>query len=314
MKRFILRRILALIPVGFLVTFMVFMLMHIIPGDPVIALLGDQAAPETVAVLRHQLGLDRPVLVQYGTWLWHLLHGDMGRSFHNYDTVAHLVMERYPTTLELAVLGILTAVLIGIPLGVVSGAFQNSKTDGAVTVLSVTGISLPSFWLGILLIWVFSVKLGWLPSVGFVPLKTSLVQNLKTMVLPVTTLAVAQAAVIARMTRSGLIQVLRLDYIRTARAKGVHGRTVVLRHGMRNALIPVVTVVGLQVGHLLGGAVIVESIFGLPGLGRLIVDSIYNRDFLVVQGTVLFLAFSFLGVNLAVDLLYAYLDPRIRYS
>jgi len=313
MTRYVARRLLATIPVVLLVTVMVFLLLHITPGDPVVIMLGEEASPDAVTALRHALDLDRPLPVQYGDWLWHAVHGDLGASLRTHDPVTALVLERYPATLELSALAMLLSLCIAIPLGVLSAVRRNSWLDALVTPLAISGISMPSFWLGILLIWVFSVLLPWFPTVGFIPLGVSVAGNLHTLVLPVVTLGVALAAIVMRITRASVLQVLQFDYVRTARAKGVREPVVVLRHALRTALIPVVTVLGLQTGALLGGAVIVETIFALPGVGRLIVDSIFARDFPVVQGAVLILAISFIAVNLAVDLMYARLDPRIRY-
>ncbi|HLJ60175.1 MAG TPA: nickel ABC transporter permease [bacterium] len=311
---YVVRRLLATVPVVVLVTVMVFLLLHITPGDPVVIMLGEEASPDTVAALRHALGLDQPLPAQYGTWLWHAAHGDLGASLRTHDPVGALVLARYPTTLELSALAMILSLCIAIPAGVLSAVRRNSWLDVLVTPLAISGISMPSFWLGILLIWFFSVLLPWFPTVGFVPLGVSLAGNLHTMVLPVVTLGAALAAIVMRITRASLLHVLQLDYVRTARAKGVRERGVVLRHALRTALIPVVTVLGLQTGSLLGGAVIVETIFALPGVGRLIVDAIFARDFPVVQGAVLVLALSFILVNLGVDLVYARLDPRIRYQ
>lgn len=314
MARYIARRLLATIPVVVLVTVIVFLLLHVTPGDPVVIMLGDQAAPDAVAALRHNLGLDLPLPVQYGVWLWRVARGDLGTSLRTHDPVSRLALARYPTTLELLVLAMLVSLAIAIPTGVLSAVRRNTWIDMLLTPLAISGVSLPSFWVGILLIWAFSVTLAWFPTVGFVPLGSSIVGNLRTMVLPVVTLGVALAAIVMRITRASLLQVLRLDYVRTARAKGVTEGAIILRHALRTTLIPVVTVLGLQTGTLLGGAVIVESIFALPGMGRLIVDAIFARDFPLVQGVVLILAVSFILVNLGVDLLYAWLDPRIRYA
>lgn len=314
MARYVARRLLTTIPVVVLVTVIVFLLLHVTPGDPVVIMLGDQAAPDAVAALRHNLGLDLPLPVQYGVWLWRVARGDLGTSLRTHDPVSRLALARYPTTLELLVLAMLVSLAIAIPTGVLSAVRRNSWIDMLLTPLAISGVSLPSFWVGILLIWAFSVTLAWFPTVGFVPLGTSVVGNLRTMVLPVVTLGVALAAIVMRITRASLLQVLRLDYVRTARAKGVAEAAIILRHALRTTLIPVVTVLGLQTGTLLGGAVIVESIFALPGMGRLIVDAIFARDFPLVQGVVLILAVSFILVNLGVDLLYAWLDPRIRYA
>ena len=314
MIAYIARRLLATVPVALLVTVMVFLLLHITPGDPAVIMLGDEASPDAVAALRHSLNLDRPLAAQYGIWLWRAARGDLGASLRTHDPVARLILARYPTTLELTLLAMLLSLCIALPAGVLTAVRRNSWLDAMVTPLAISGVSMPSFWLSILLIWLFSVTLPWFPTVGFVPLGIGVADNLHALTLPVVTLGAALAALVMRITRASLLQVLQLDYVRTARAKGVRTGTVVLRHALRTALIPVVTVLGLQTGSLLGGAVIVESIFALPGIGRLIVDAIFGRDFPVVQGVVLVLAISFILVNLGVDLLYARLDPRIRYQ
>ncbi|MDO4712192.1 MAG: ABC transporter permease [Peptostreptococcaceae bacterium] len=305
MHKYILRRFLLLIPVIVGVTFIIFTMMYLTPGDPAKIMLGESAKAEDVARLRAELGLDKPYLVQFGNYVKNaVLHQDIGRSYTTKRAVTEEVMTRFPVTLKLAAFSILIAVAIGIPVGIVSATKQYSLFDNVSMVVALLGVSMPNFWQGLLLILLFSVKLKLLPASGF--------SSFKHMILPAVTIGTSTAAVITRMTRSSMLEVIRQDYIRTARAKGQVESKVVNRHALKNALIPIITVVGLQFGYLLGGAVLTESIFAVPGVGRLMVDSIKTRDFPVVQGAVLFIAVTFSIVNLFVDIMYAYVDPRIR--
>jgi len=314
MGRYILRRLVQMVPVLFLVSLIVFSLLHLTPGDPAISMLGEEATPESVAALREKLGLDQPLPVQYVRWLGAVLQGDLGRSIRSNQPVSEAIFDRLPVTIELSVLSALIALIIAIPAGVISAMRRNSPLDTSATTIALLGVSLPNFFLAILLIFGLSLKLGWLPPIGYTPFLDDPVENLRKMIMPAVTLGTALSAIVMRMMRSSLLEILDEDYVRTARAKGLNEANVVRRHAMRNALIPVVTVVGLQIGGLLGGAIITESIFVLPGIGRLLVDSIFQRDFPLVQGVVLFASLAFLFANLAVDLLYAVLDPRIRYA
>lgn len=314
MTRYIAKRLIAMIPVLFLVTLVVFMILHLTPGDPAVIILGEEATPQSLAALRHELGLDQPLYTQYLTWLAHLASGDLGKSIRTHQPVGEAINERLPTTIELTFLAMVFSLLIAIPSGIISATRRNSASDIAATTFALIGISMPNFFLAILLIFVFSLYLRWFPPIGFTPLTKDLILNLKGMVLPAITLGSATAALVARLTRSSLLEVLSQDFIRTAWAKGLRGRAVIYRHALKNAMIPILTVVGLQVGALLGGAFITETIFALPGVGRLAIDSIFERDFPLVQGSVLFIATVYLFVNLAVDVLYAYLDPRIHYG
>jgi peptide/nickel transport system permease protein len=314
MGRYILRRLIAMVPVMFLVTVIVFSLLHLSPGDPATSMLGEEASPEAIAALRSRLGLDEPLPVQYVKWLGAVLQGDLGRSIRSNQPVSDAIRERLPVTIELALLSVLVSLVIAIPVGLISAMRRNSVLDSTATTVALLGVSLPNFFLAILLIYLLSLHLRWLPPIGYVSIVDDPVGNLKRMIMPALTLGTALSAIVMRMMRSSLLEVLDQDYIRTARAKGLSESRMVRVHAMRNALIPVVTVVGLQIGGLLGGAIIVESIFVLPGIGRLLVDSIFQRDFPLVQGVVLFASLAFLFANLAVDLLYAFLDPRIRYS
>lgn len=310
---YLLRRLVEALPTLFLVSVVVFFLTRILPGDPVRLLLGEEPDPKVAEEVRRSLGLDRPLLVQYAGWLWNLFQGDLGRSIKDGTPVARLILEKLPTTIELATLAMLVALAIGLPSGVVAAVRRGTWLDGLVTSTSLMGVSVPNFFLGIMLIYLFSLRLGWVPPSGYVELWIDPKRNLLLMVLPAVTLGTALAGAIARFTRNSLLEVLSQDYIRTAKAKGVSSAAVVLKHGLRNAAIPIVTVLGLQLGGLLGGAVVTEQIFSIPGFGRLVVDAVFTRDFTVLQGVVLTSALAVFVVNTAVDVLYALIDPRIRY-
>lgn len=314
MGLYILRRLLTMIPVLLLVSVLVFSLIHLIPGDPAVSILGEEATPQAVAALRAKLGLDQPIPVQYAKWLGSVLRGDLGRSIRSNQPVGEAIAERLPVTVELAILSIVISLSIAIPAGIVAAMRRNSVLDAGSTFVALLGVSLPNFFLAILLILVFGVQLQVLPPFGYQPITQGLGGNLQRMILPAITLGTALAAIVTRMMRSSLLEVLDQDYIRTARAKGLREGRMVQAHALKNALMPVVTIVGLQIGGLLGGAIITESIFVLPGIGRLLVDAIFQRDFPLVQGVVLFVSLAFLFSNFAVDMVYAYLDPRIRYS
>jgi peptide/nickel transport system permease protein len=312
--KFILHRALATVPVLFLLSLIVFSLIHLIPGDPVQIMLGEENDPHALQALRRELGLDHPIVEQFLRWLWRLLQGDFGRSLRSHQPVLEAIGERLPVTIELTVLAMLISLSIALPAGVISALRRNSVLDVLSTMTALTGVSIPNFFLGILLIVTFAQELQWLPSSGYVSPQESLALNLKTMLLPAVTLGTGLAAIVMRMTRSSLLEVLRHDYVLTARAKGLAESGVVLRHALKNSLLPVTTILGLQMGTLLGGAVLTETIFALPGLGRLVVDSIFARDFPIVQGVILFLALTRITCNFVVDITYALLDPRIRYE
>ncbi|MCA1670603.1 MAG: ABC transporter permease [Thermomicrobia bacterium] len=309
-----LRRLLSTIPTMLLVTLTVFVILRLTPGGPAVAMLGEQATPQSVAALEHKLGLDRPLYIQYLDWLGHALRGDLGRSAFGNQPVTELIVQRIMPTAELGFLAMVIALVIGIAGGVIAATRHNTGVDAASSFFSILGVSTPSFWLAILLVLVFSIKIPWLPALGYVSPFKDLGSNLKQMILPSFTLGVTLAAIIARITRGAMLDALYQDFVRTARAKGLRERHVVTRHALANALIPVVTVVGLQIAGLLGGAVIIETVFALPGNGQLLVTAIFSRDFPVVQGIVVVTALAFILINLAVDLLYAALDPRIRLS
>ena len=306
------RRLLATIPLLFFVSLVVFSFVHILPGDPALLFLGEEADAETVAKFRTRLGFDRPLTGQYLSFLRRAVRGDLGRSLRTNQPVTEAILQRLPVTLELLVAALLISLAIAIPMGIVSAIKRNSGVDLLSTVFALVGFSMPNFWLGIILIYVFALLLRWLPPSGFVPLVASLPENLRSLILPALTLGTALAALVTRQLRSGMLEVLRQDYVRTAQAKGLSGRQVVGKHALKNALISVVTVVGLQIGGLLGNTIITETLFALPGIGRLMIDAIFSRDFFVVQGVILFLAMGYVLSNLAVDILYSYLDPRIR--
>ncbi|MBI3455670.1 MAG: ABC transporter permease [Candidatus Rokubacteria bacterium] len=297
-------------------TVLIFLMLRLIPGTVVEQMIGADAvvSQAMVAELRRFFGLDQPWYVQYSRWVAQLLHGDLGTSWRTGKPVLQLILERLPVTLELTVLAVGFALLIGMAAGIVSAIRQNRAVDQVARIGALLGLSVPVFWQGTMLILFFSLYLRWMPSVVWVGLLTDPRANLMMMVLPALCLGTASAANIARTTRSCMLDVLRSEYVRTALAKGLGGRAVLLKHAMKNALIPVVTVAGLQVGVLLGGTVVVEEVFTLPGVGRLVLWSIYQRDYPLTQSTVLFIAALFMTINLVVDLLYGYLEPRIRYA
>jgi peptide/nickel transport system permease protein len=310
--RFLARRLVSVVPLLLLVSGVVFSFVHVLPGDPAVLFLGEEADAATIARFRARLGLDRPLPLQYAEWLGRAIRGDLGRSLRTNQPVTDAILQRLPVTLELMAGALVISLAIAIPMGVVSAVKRNSGVDLLSTLFALIGFSLPSFWLGLILIYVFALVLRWVPPSGFVPLASGLPDNLRSLLLPAITLGTALAAVVSRQLRSGMLEVLRQDYVRTARAKGLAPRAVVGKHALKNALIAVVTVVGLQIGGLLGNTIITETLFALPGVGRLMIDAIFSRDFFVVQGVILFLTVGYVVSNLVVDILYSYLDPRIR--
>ncbi len=334
MFNYIIKRIVALIPIIIGVSIIVFLLIHLIPGDPAQTMLGERATEETVQRLREQMGLNDPLYAQFGRFFKNLLRGDLGRSITSNNPVAVEISQRFPATLELSIFAIVFAVLVGVPAGILAATKQNSWFDNLSMLVALIGVSMPIFWLGLMFIWLFAVTLGWFPpssrmSVGvvFEPITNlylldsiiqlnylAFIDALRHLVLPGIALGTIPMAIIARMTRSSMLEVLKQDYIRTAYAKGLVKRVVVYKHALKNAMVPIITVVGLQFGVLLGGAVLTETIFSWPGLGKYLVDAIYARDFPVVQGGILFFAIVFVLVNLVVDLSYATIDPRIQYN
>ncbi|MCF6465005.1 ABC transporter permease [Clostridium sp. Cult2] len=309
MHKYILKRILMLIPVLIGVTFLVFFIMALRPGDPAVIILGDGATDEAVAQLRKELSLDDPLIVRYGKYMKDLLRGDMGVSYRNQLDVKEQVLDRFPNTVLLAVTGMVVALLIGIPVGILSAKKQYTLVDRISMVGALIGVSMPNFWFGLVVVMFFSLRLGLLPSSG---MGEGFVEMLKSLVLPALTLGTGAAATVTRMTRSSMLEVIRQDYISTARSKGIKESQVTHRHMFKNALIPIITVVGLQFGYLLGGAVLTETVFSWPGLGRFMVEAIKTKDTPVVLGTVIFMSVVFSIVNLVVDILYAFVDPRIK--
>ncbi|MFE0506651.1 nickel ABC transporter permease [Peribacillus butanolivorans] len=300
---FIVRRILQTIPVLLGVSLVVFLIMQMVPGDPATLLAGEGATKETIEMIRHQLGLDRPILYQYFDYVVHAVQGDFGESLRSSRPVLDEILVRLPITLELALASIFITVVLGMVAGIISATKQYSAADISIMIVALLGISLPSFWLGLMLIYFFSVNLQWFPVSGW--------GTINHMILPAITLGAGGAAIVARMTRSSMLEVVRQDYIRTAKAKGLKEHVIIYKHGLKNALIPVITVVGLQFGALLGGTVLTESVFAINGLGRLIVDAIRTRDLPMVQGGVLIASVIFVFMNLAVDVLYRYFNKRI---
>jgi len=310
--KYLLRRLLLAIPVVILVTIMVFSLMHLLPGDPATVILGQEATPQAVSALREQLGLNQPIVVQYLTWLWRVLHGDLGRSLVDNTPVSKLILQRLPVSLELTFGTFIIATIIAIPAGILSAARRGTWIDYSSTAFALGGMSIPHFWLGMMFIVLFAVKLGWLPASGYVPFTENPVANLSAMIMPMVATGLRESAILMRMVRSSLLEVMDADYIRTAYSKGLKERTVILHHALKNAFVPVLTVSGLMIAGLLGGLVITESIFSIPGYGKLLVDSIFTRDFVTVQGAILVSALLVVTVNLIVDLLYTVIDPRIK--
>jgi peptide/nickel transport system permease protein len=333
MFRYIVRRILEAVPVLIGASIAVFMLVHLIPGGPEVALLGERGSSENVAALRERLGLDRPLPEQYLVYVGNILRGDLGNSVAGNIPIADELRQRFPATAELALFALVLAVMVGVPLGVISAVRRGSWVDTGTMLGSLIGVSMPIFWLGLLLLWLFGVELRLLPFIGRlsqnVEIQTitglntvdailtgnwfALGDALKHLILPSVTLSTIPIAIIARITRSAMLEVLNMDYIRTARAKGLREGAVIRRHALRNALLPVVTVIGLQLGSLLAGAVLTETIFSWPGIGRWLFNSIQGRDYAIVQSVTLVITFIFVAVNMLVDLSYAWLNPRIRY-
>ncbi|HKQ65730.1 MAG TPA: ABC transporter permease [Methylomirabilota bacterium] len=334
MRRYAVRRALTIVPVLIGVSVLVFSFIHLIPGDPALTMLGERATPEKVAEVRTRLGLDRPIWQQYLLYIGNALRGDLGVSIVRGDPVAGDLLRRFPATVELAMAAIVAAVALGIPIGVASAVWRNSPLDSLARLGALTGVSMPIFWLGLVLAWVFGVQLRLLPTgfrlssgTAFVPWTNfvildallqrdwaTFVDAVRHLILPALALATIPLAVVARMTRASMLEVLSREYIRTAEAKGLSRRAVVLRHALRNALLPVLTVVGLQIGRLLAGAILTETIFSWPGIGLWVYESIESRDYAIVQGVSLFIAVIVVSVNLLTDVLYAAVDPRIKYE
>jgi peptide/nickel transport system permease protein len=312
MTAFLLRRIALIFPTLFFVSVLIFGLQQLLPGDPALALAGEEQDPAVIAFLRQKYHLDQPLPVRYALWVEGVARGDFGESIRIKRPVKDLILEKLPVTGELAALAMLIALAIGVPAGILAAVKHDTAIDYGATMAALWGLSIPNFWLGILMILLFSVTLGWLPASGFVTPAESLKQNLLTLIMPAFVLGNAIAAVMMRHTRSAMLQVLGSDYVRTARAKGLSETSVILRHALRNSLIPVVTLGALEFGTLLSGAVLTEQVFTIPGFGKLIVDAVFNRDYAVVQGVVLCTAFAYILLNLFADIAYAVVNPRLR--
>jgi peptide/nickel transport system permease protein len=310
--KFVVRRLLLTIPILFLVSIMAFTLIHLIPGDPAQVILGEESTPEAYEELRKQLNLDKPIIVQYSIWLGNVLRGNLGISIISHVPVSTLIAQRLPATIELTIGTFLVALLIAFPTGILAAVRRGKIADYTSTFLALGGMSIPSFWLGMMAIIYFSVHLGWLPASGYVPFTQDPKNSLLAMILPCLATGLRESAVLMRMLRSSLLEVVNMDFVRTAKAKGLNEFNTVVGHVLRNAMIPVVTTSGLMVAGLLGGLVITESIFSIPGFGRLIVESVYKRDYVTVQGAILVSALLVVLVNLIVDLLYVVIDPRIK--
>ena len=314
MGTLILRRLVAMIPVLVLVTFGVFTLIHLTPGDPIDAMMAESFDAAAKERLRVDLGLDQPIYVQYLTWIGRVVRGDFGRSIRDNEPVIENVSRRIGVSLQLAGYAMVISLAVAFPIGILSATHRNSPIDGFGTMFALFGICMPNFLIALLLIYVFGVKLAWLPISGYVPPDEGILGTIRSLTLPAITLGLALAAVVTRTLRSSLLETLSEDYVRTARAKGLAEQMVIRKHALKNGLIPVVTILGLQLGTLIGGAVITEFIFALPGVGRLVVSAIFSRDYPLVQGVILLIAIGFVLSNLLVDIVYGWLDPRIRYG
>ena len=313
MQAYLIRRVLAVIPVMAVVAIIVFLLLRLTPGDPAAVIAGDYASPEDIVRIRTALGLDEPLYVQLGIWGWSLLRGDLGVSIFSELPVTRLIGQRLEPTLALSLATMVFAIVLAVPMGVLAAWKVRTWIDRVVMLIAVLGFSLPVFWLGFLLIYGFSVRLEWLPVQGYVSFSEGFWPFLQHLILPTVTLGLVYMALIARITRAAMLEVLQEDYIRTARAKGLQPTSVLFRHALKNAAVPIVTIIGVGVALLIGGVVVTESVFAIPGLGRLTVDAILRRDYPVIQGVILVFSFAYVLVNLLVDLSYTFLDPRIRY-
>ena len=314
MREYLIKRCVLLIPTFIGITLVVYAVLLLLPGDPVDVLLGQEYDPVVAQRLRAEWGLDQPIIVQYAKWLWHIVQGDWGRSMFSRKPVFDEVLAKLPLTLELVVLALFFELLISVPAGVISAVRPYTWWDYGASTFALIGVSIPSFFLGILLFLTFGLWLGWLPVQGYVPLSESVSENLRHLLLPTVALGVARTAILTRLVRASMLEVIRQEYVTTARAKGLAERFVINKHALKNALIPAVTVLGLQVGFLVGGAIIIEKLFALPGIGSYGIDAISNRDYPQVLGFILVSAMVFQIANLGVDLVYCFLDPRIRYG
>lgn len=314
MQAFIVRRLLSSVFVLFVVTLVTFVSLNVLPGDIASRILGPEPSPDQVEALRERLNLNDPLHIRYWDWISNAVQGDFGTSLRTSQPVSELIVDRLEVTIELGILSLVLAVVIAVPIGILAGSRPGTILDYGLTLFAVIGISIPNFWLAIVMIIVFAVNFGWFPALGFTPISEGLFDNLKSLTLPAIAIGLSSAGSLARQVRGAMVEVMRQDYVRTARAKGLSERIVILRHGLRNALIPVVTILGLQMTVILGGSIIIETIFQLPGMGKLLIDSILIKEVAIVQGLTVILAATILMLNLLVDISYAYLDPRIRYS
>jgi peptide/nickel transport system permease protein len=314
MRKYIVRRFLSIIPVLWLVSVMVFALIHLVPGDPVLVILGSSAEAEQIELMRHRLGLDQNIVLQYWKWATALLRGDLGTSIISGEPVAKLILERMPITISVAAAALILSLMFSVPTGIIAALRHNTYTDYIFMALVILAVSVPSFWLALLLMMLFSVQLKLLPMMGWVSIFENFWRGIHYLILPATSLAFILAAIVARMTRSSMLEVLREDFIVTALAKGTPKRYIVFKHALKNAFAPVLTIIGFQVGFLLGGTVVIEDIYSIPGVGRLIFSAITNRDYPVVQGCILMVTAIYVLVNAAVDVAYAYFDPRVSYD
>ena len=314
MLSFITRRVIQTFAVLIIVTFIVFLLLYLIPGDPARTMLGIEASAQDVAAFRSQLGLDRPMMVQFGSWLFHVLQGDLGRSIQFHQPVSHLISTRLPVTIYIGILALILSAILGVGAGVISAVRRGTVLDQAITVFANLGVAVPVFWLGILGIYLFALQLGWLPVQGYTSPFENLASSLQQIIMPVLCLAMVPLATLARQSRSAMLEVIQQDYIRTAWSKGLKERRIIIRHALRNAMIPIVTVLGLSVRYVVSGSVLIETVFNIPGMGRLIVSGVFNKDFILVQGCVLIVALAIAITNVAVDISYAFIDARIRYE
>lgn len=312
MLAYVIRRLLSIIPVLFIMSIVIFLVLRIVPGDPARAMVGLEADPTAYQRARDLLGLDKPLYRQYLDWLGNAGRGDLGRSYRSNESVSNLIKQRLPLTFQLTLMAAILALAVALPLGVLAGSHRNSFTDRGASIFAASGIAIPGFWLALILLTFFSVKLHWFQSFGFVPFREDPVESIRSLALPAVALAMPTAAILTRMVRSSVVESMSNDYVRTARAKGLKEQTVILRHVLRNSLIPVLTVLGVVLGQLLSGSIIIEVVFALPGLGRLAVDAILFRELVVVQGVVLLVATSTVFINLAVDISYGIVDPRIK--
>jgi peptide/nickel transport system permease protein len=319
MTAYIIRRLLIAIVILLFVTLIVFFVMQLLPGDPLVIFLGQQAgtgsmSPEQLQKLYHEYGLDKPLMVQYWNWISGVVRGNMGESIYYHDDVAAILLERFPVTLDLGIKSFILYNVLGIVMGMIAALRRGKWMDSAATVLSYLGVSIPVFWLGLILIYVFGLKLGWFPIAGYTLPNENIIENMYQSVLPVICLSLMGWAVIARQTRSSVLEVISQDYVRTAWSKGLTERVVVMKHMLKNSLIPVITLMGIGLGLMFGGQVFIEQVFAIPGVGRLLVTSVFNQDYQVVQSTTLIIAFVVVFVNLIVDISYGWFDPRIRYG